>query len=146
MIDIGINLASETFNHDREQVVADAKSAGVEFIIVTGSCPTSNECARTLAQQHANFARGTVGIHPHHADSVTSSTFQDIKSQAQDSMVVALGETGLDFCRNRSTPQKQEWAFEQHLEIAAELQLPLFLHQRDAHERFLPLIKANCNT
>lgn len=142
MIDIGINLGNEAFDHDRDQVVVEAQKNGIEFIIITGSCPASNDFAPKYAAQHPNFARATVGIHPHHADKVTTQTLETIKLQLNDPFVVAVGETGLDFFRDISDRKKQESAFESHLEMAILHNKPLFLHQRDAHSRFLPIIKA----
>lgn len=142
MIDIGINLGNDSFDHDREQVLIDAKNAGVEFVIITGSCPESNAFAPKYASQHQTFARATVGIHPHHASMVTANTMQTINEQLTHPMVVAVGETGLDFFRDISDRQKQEAAFESHLELAITHNKPLFLHQRDSHSRFLPIIKA----
>ena len=142
MIDIGINLANESFNHDRDTVIKDAKEHGVQFMIITGSCPKSNHQAQAIAEQIPLFARSTAGIHPHHADNVTENTMIDVKNCLSNPLVHAVGETGLDFFRDISDRRKQQEVFEAHLELAIETQLPLFLHQRESHTTFLPIIKA----
>ena len=142
MIDIGINLANESFHKDREQVITDAQEANVRFIMITGSCPASNHKALQLAEEYPNYARATAGIHPHHADQVNAETLKDVASCLSHRMVHAVGETGLDFFRDISDRKKQQQVFEAHLELAIQHQLPLFLHQRDAHSAFLPIIKA----
>lgn len=84
----------------------------------------------------------TVGIHPHEADSWGNESNQRLASLAMHPQVVAIGETGLDFNRNYSEPKNQERAFEQQLELAATLKRPLFLHQRDAHQRLQAILKS----
>lgn len=142
MIDIGINLANEAFDIDRAQVIERAQAAGVEFLILTGSCLESNEQTAAFAQHYPDYIRATVGIHPHHADQVHSEMMAAIANQLEHPMVCAVGETGLDFFRDISDRHKQEAVFEAHIELAVQKRLPLFLHQRDAHSRFLPIIKA----
>lgn len=141
MIDIGINLGNEAFDHDRAQVIENAKEHGVEFIILTGSCLESNALTPAFARDHPDFARATVGIHPHHADMVTPEVIASVDEGLTDPMVVAVGETGLDFFRDISDRKKQEAAFIAHIELAIKHGKPLFLHQRDSHSRFLPIMK-----
>ena len=141
MIDIGINLASESFDLDREEVFQRGLDSNVIFSIITGSCPHSNAFASEFAQHHIEHARSTAGIHPHHADKTTQEHLASVQKLLKEPHVVAVGETGLDFFRNISCPKKQEEIFEAHLQFAVETQLPLFLHQRDSHKRFFPLIK-----
>ncbi|HBF07624.1 MAG TPA: hydrolase TatD [Gammaproteobacteria bacterium] len=141
MIDIGINLASDSFDNDREQVIQDGLEAGVSFFILTGSCPKSNTAVKAFAHKHSDITRATAGIHPHHADDVTNSVIADVRTHCEDPLVAAVGETGLDFFRDLSDRKKQQKAFEAHLQIAIELQKPIFLHQRESHDTFLPIIK-----
>jgi len=86
----------------------------------------------------------TVGVHPHEADNCNVETIPFLLDLARENpdLVVAIGETGLDFNRNFSTPAAQEKAFEAQLELAATLGLPLFLHERDAHQRQREILKA----
>lgn len=139
--DIGANLAHDSFDADRDQVLQRAAAAGVSRIVVTGSCVSSSRMALTLAQQHPGQLWATAGLHPHHASDFSEEALQAFRDCAQQPEVVAIGETGLDFFRDFSPREAQEHAFVRHLELAAEMRMPLFLHQRDAHERFLPILR-----
>jgi TatD DNase family protein len=140
LIDIGANLGHDSFDHDREQIILEAKAAGLSAIIVTGTSVASSEKAAELAAQHPGYLFSTAGVHPHDASGFTADTPDKLRALAQLSQVVAIGETGLDFYRNFSPPNAQEAAFAEQLALAVALQLPVFLHQRDAHARFLALL------
>ncbi|MGK0268068.1 MAG: TatD DNase family protein, partial [Paraglaciecola sp.] len=93
-----------------------------------------------LAQQYPNHLWTTVGVHPHDASQFTTQTIDDLRNLAKSTRVVAIGECGLDFNRNFSTPEQQCFAFEQQLKLACELGLPVFLHERDAFEVQIELL------
>lgn len=141
MIDIGANLSHESFQHDLEQVLESAKAAGLESIILTGTCIESSQNALALSKEHPDFLHSTAGLHPHEAKLFSNEVLGELKQIAQDSSVKAIGETGLDFNRDFSPRPQQEIAFTEQLALAAELNMPVFLHQRDAHKRFLPILK-----
>lgn len=140
MFDIGVNLTSSQFAKDRDEVVARAFAAGVNGMLLTGTNLHESQQALKLAQ-HYPHCWSTAGVHPHDSSQWQSSTEDEIIALANQSKVVAIGECGTDFNRNFSTPQEQERAFEAQLRIAAELQMPIFMHCRDAHERFLTLLE-----
>lgn len=141
LIDIGANLTHESFQHDYEEVLSAAAAAGVGHIMLTGTDLDNSRAALGLAQARPGMLSATVGFHPHVAASVSDEEFAAAAELAEDSHVVAVGETGLDFNRNFSPADAQLRVFEQHLELACALQKPLFLHQRDAHAEFLPLLQ-----
>ena len=141
LIDIGANLSHESFRDDFDQVIERAKTAGIEKLILTGTDTSSNQRAIELCQLYPDYLFSTVGLHPHEADNYTNELLADLREQAMHDCVKSLGETGLDFNRNYSSPKHQEHAFTEQLGLAAELNMPIFLHQRDAHERFLPILK-----
>ncbi|MGH8453374.1 MAG: TatD family hydrolase [Nevskiales bacterium] len=141
LIDIGANLAHDSFDADREAVLARARKAGVEAIIVTGSDADSARKALSLARAHPGFLYATAGLHPHHASALDDVTLQALGEIACAPETVASGEMGLDFFRDFSPRPMQEQAFERQLEMAAGIGKPLFLHQRDAHARFLPILR-----
>lgn len=141
LIDIGANLGHESFDHDLPQVLTDARAVGIEAIMVTGTSVTASEKALTLARAHPGFLFSTAGVHPHDATGFTRDTPQQLEVLAAQPEVKALGETGLDFNRDYSPRREQEYAFEAQLDLASGLGLPLFLHQRDAHERFMHILK-----
>lgn len=138
-VDIGVNLGARQFQTDLADVVARASGAGVETLILTGTSLSESEQLQHLAMTYRQYV--TVGVHPHHASSWTSDSAALLRQLAQLPRVCAVGECGLDFNRNFSTPTEQEQAFAGQLGVAAELSMPVFLHCRDAHERFLQLLK-----
>lgn len=141
LIDIGANLAHDSFDQDRDAVLARAIAAGVGTIVVTGSCVASARSALALAHAHPGFLYATAGMHPHHAADLDDAALADFRELAGDPAVLAMGEMGLDFFRDLAPRPVQEQAFQRQLELATELGKPLFLHQRDAHERFLPILR-----
>jgi TatD DNase family protein len=140
MFDIGVNLTSSQFAKDRPAVVDRARAAGVTGLLITGTDLPESQAASELAQQHAGFCWSTVGVHPHHASSWDHRAADQIRELASLTQVAAIGECGLDFNRNFSTPEQQEAAFSAQLALAAELAMPVFLHCRDAHARFAALL------
>ncbi len=141
MIDIGANLTHESFDKDRKQVIQSAVNAGVRTMIVTGSTESCSQKAFELTQEYPEHLYSTVGVHPHHADEYTGETEDLILQLIQHDKVVAIGETGLDYFRDISPREAQVFSFEQHIKLAIETGAPLFLHQRDAHKDFYPIIK-----
>lgn len=139
MFDIGVNLTSSQFAKDQPQVIARAQAAGVAGMLITGTNLHESQQAQQLAQRYRG-CWSTAGVHPHDSSSWTEETGLAIRALAVLPEVVAVGECGLDFNRNFSTPQAQEHAFSAQLALAAELNMPVFLHCRDAHERFLALL------
>ena len=140
LVDIGANLAHESFAHDLEAVLARARAAGVETIVVTGSSADSNEQALQMARRHAGLYC-TAGLHPHHAEDWTETLGERLLELALEPKLVALGECGLDYFRDLSPRPQQRAAFIAQLEIAIRCGKPLFLHQRDAHADFLAILR-----
>jgi TatD DNase family protein len=141
LIDIGANLAHDSFDADRDAVLARARQAGVGTIIVTGSDAESAYRALQLARAHPGFLYATAGLHPHHAARLDDTTLAALNAVAQAAETVATGEMGLDFFRDFAPRPVQEQAFQRQLEMAAAIGKPVFLHQRDAHARFLPILR-----
>lgn len=141
LIDIGANLAHDSFDEDRDAVLQRADHAGVTRIIVTGSSEQSNRSAVALAEAHPGVLHATAGVHPHHASDYDADSADQIRQLATDGKVVAIGECGLDYFRNFSPRDAQLSAFQSQLDIAAETGLPVFLHQRDAHDDFVEILE-----
>ncbi len=141
LIDIGANIAHDSFDEDRADMMQRAADAGVDRIIVTGSSDESNVRAAELAEQSPGVLFSTAGVHPHHASDYTDSSDALIRSLIQKDVVVAVGECGLDYFRNFSPREAQLDAFKRQLNIAKESGLPVFLHQRDAHDDFVELLE-----
>lgn len=145
LIDIGANLTHESFSHDFAAVVAAARSHAVGHIILTGTDLESSNAALQLARTD-NFFSCTAGFHPHVASSCGAPELAHIAELALHPELVAIGETGLDFNRNFSPQDIQCEVFEKHLQLAALLGKPLFLHQRDAHDAFIDLLASYRNS
>jgi TatD DNase family protein len=141
-IDIGVNLTGSSFKKDISQVIDRAQQAGVEQLIVTGTNILHDEQAIRLTEQYESVCFSTVGLHPHHASDYCRDLGSELRDMLKHQNVVAVGECGLDFNRNFSTRKEQIRAFEAQLEMAIEIQKPVFLHQRDAHEDFVSIIKS----
>ena len=140
MIDIGVNLTNKRFDKDLETVIANAKEVGVQQLIITGTNLLESEHALKLAKTYPDFLYSTAGVHPHDAKTFNNETYNQLKALASQPEVKAIGECGLDFNRNYSTSKDQEYAFIQQLELAVECQLPVFMHERDANQRFIELL------
>lgn len=140
LIDIGANLAHDSFDHDREAVLARAAAADVDVIIVTGSSKRSSLDALGLCRQFRGRLFSTAGVHPHHARDWSADDKTWMLDLSRQTEVVAIGECGLDYFRNFSSHEDQESAFRAQLEIGADTGLPIFLHQRDAHDRFRHIV------
>lgn len=141
LIDIGANLADDSFDKDRAEVIERAHQAGVTRLVITGSDAQSNQQAIEMARQYPGQCYATAGLHPHHAQDWNQQLAADIEQAAANEQIVAAGEAGLDYFRDISPRDQQRQAFMQQLEIAVRHQLPVFLHQRAAHEDFLAILR-----
>jgi TatD DNase family protein len=141
LIDIGVNLAHDSFDADRDAVMQRAAAAGVRQMIVTGASVEGSRKAIELARAHPGRLFATAGVHPHHAADLTEAALAELQDLARESEVVAAGECGLDYFRDFSPRDLQRRAFGWQLEVAASTGKPVFLHQRDAHDDFLAILR-----
>ena len=149
-VDIGINLMHPSFDKDREEVIKNSLEAGVEICIITGtSVKTSQEAAAYINQPGIRYGEGispfsklyfTAGIHPHEAKTFDHESLKPLRDLVRKG-AIALGECGLDYNRDYTPRPLQRRCFEKQLELAAELGMPLFLHERDAFEDFSAMLK-----
>jgi len=141
LVDIGLNLGHDSFDADRAAVVDRAHAAGVQRMVVTGASLEGTQRALDVVRQWPDTMRCTAGVHPHHATELFEPGAEEkLRTLIQQPEVVAGGECGLDFFRNFSPQDIQILGFEKQLEVCAEYQLPVFLHQRDAHTDFLKVL------
>lgn len=140
LVDIGINLAHDSYDHDRGEVIARALAAGVARMVVTGSSLDSTARAIELCRHYPGLMRATAGVHPHHAEGFEPGHGALLAELMADPMVTSAGECGLDYFRNFSCPKAQRDAFARQLEIAVAARKPVFLHQRDAHADFMAIL------
>lgn len=143
LIDIGANLTHDSFDRDRADVIERARAAGVTRMIITGASREGSPQAAELAAQYPGSFYATAGIHPHHATEYDDAVDRMLRELADRADVVAVGECGLDYFRNFSPADVQREAFAAQLRIAVDIQKPVFLHQRDAHDDFVAIL-GNC--
>jgi TatD DNase family protein len=141
LIDIGVNLTHESFRHDLPDVLHRAHKAGVQRMVVTGTSVPGTREALALHATYPDRLFATAGLHPHHASDFTTAAAASLRELAGQPGIVAIGECGLDYFRNFSPREAQLAAFAGQLEIAVALQLPVFLHQRDAHADFIAVLR-----
>ncbi|WP_296560976.1 TatD family hydrolase [Pigmentiphaga sp.] len=144
LVDIGVNFHSGQLMPLIAQLLERARAANVTQILATGTSVASSRLALELARANPGTVFATAGVHPHGAKSFDASTFRELTALWACPEVVAVGECGLDYNRNFSTPQAQRMAFEQQLSVAVETGKPLFLHCRDAfidfHDMLAPVM------
>jgi TatD DNase family protein len=136
-----VNLAHDSFDADRDAVMHRAAAAGVVQMVVTGSSEDATRKAIELSRANPGVLYATAGVHPHHAADLTADTLPTLHELARAPDVRAVGECGLDYFRDFSPRDLQRRAFGWQLELAKELGKPVFLHQRDAHEDFLAILR-----
>lgn len=142
LIDIGVNLGHASFNTDRKKVIESAFAAGVSKMISTGTSVKSSREAHDLASRFPENLYSTAGVHPHNAKNCNNETIKELRDLANYKEVVAIGECGLDYNRDFSPRPLQDRWFEAQIELACELKMPLFLHERDAHTRFVEILSS----
>lgn len=140
LIDICFNFAHSAFREDGEAVLQRAGEAGVTRMLVTGSTLEDSATCIELAETYPDRLYATVGTHPHYASQWHAGAPARVRELAGHPKVKAIGEAGLDFNRNYSTEAEQVRAFTAQLELAVALQLPVFMHEREARPRFVEIL------
>jgi TatD DNase family protein len=142
LIDTHCHLADSAFEPDRAAVLERAWSAGLSRIVVIGESPTSADAALALAAGDSRIL-ATAGIHPHDARTWDSEVESWLRTRLNDPRVVAVGEMGLDFHYDHSSPADQHRAFEAQLGLAAEAGKPAVIHAREADEDVAAILTAH---
>lgn len=140
LIDTHCHLDFPEFDKDRDEVARRAKNEGIGYIINIGSGLSASEKALELARFY-DFIYATVGIHPHEADKFDERARARIQELVEKDKVVAIGETGLDYYKNYSQAENQKILFTYLVRLAANLGLPLVIHNRQAEEDTLRILK-----
>lgn len=141
MIDSHAHYNDEQFDHDRDEIIRRAVESGVTHIINAGSNISSSRMSIELSKRHeAVFA--AVGVHPHEASSCGEDTIETLKTLASAPKVAAIGEIGLDYHYDYSPRETQREWFAKQLELALELNMPVIIHDREAHRDVLDAVKA----
>jgi len=141
LIDTHAHLQWPAFDEDREKVIERAFAAGLSTIVSVGYDLNASREAVQIANDHENIY-AVVGIHPHNAKTMTASMLNSVRELAQNTKVVAIGEIGLDYYRDLSPRARQKEAFGQQILLAKELDLPIVVHDREAHNDVLEVIRS----
>ncbi|MCJ7934798.1 MAG: TatD family hydrolase [Chryseobacterium sp.] len=135
-IDIGINLTNKQFYNEHDEIINRALDSGVEHIILTGTSVRGSRTSAEIAEEYPEILFSTAGIHPHDATSFAPENIRELRTLLKKDHVVSVGECGLDFDRDFSPRPIQEKCYQAQLELAIEVDKPLFLHERSAFKRF----------
>jgi TatD DNase family protein len=142
VIDTHCHLADAKFRGEVEAAIERAHQAGVVQMVTVGAIGTIENDRLTveIAERHKNvFA--AVGVHPHDAKDCTAARIAGLRELARSKKIVAIGESGLDFHYMHSPAEAQEVSLRKHLELAAELELPIVIHCRDAETRLVEIVR-----
>jgi TatD DNase family protein len=140
LIDTHCHLTFEGLAENVAAVIERSKAAGVTGWITVGTDPQHNRKAIELAERFENMY-AAVGIHPHDAKTVTADILKELRELTHSNKVVAIGETGLDYHYNFSSHDEQRKVFAEHLKIAAELNLPVIIHCREAFDETMEILE-----
>jgi TatD DNase family protein len=144
LVDTHCHLDFPDFNQDRDQVVSRSLDAGIVYLINVGSSLQNSRQSVALAESF-DCVYAAVGIHPHDADGAQAGSVDAVRLLAQRSKVVAIGEIGLDYCKNYSDPKNQMPLFVSLAGLAKDLGLPVIVHSRDAQDDTLKVLRdASC--
>ena len=141
LIDSHSHLEMPDFRKDLETVIQRAKESGVEYIFTVGT--EKKDWMRALEIAHSNpSVYAVLGVHPHNAKEIDEETYPTLRKLCRDEKVRAYGEIGLDFYRNLSPRDVQLKRFREQIVLAKELRLPIVVHDREAHEETLEVLKS----
>jgi len=140
LIDSHTHLEMPEFTQDIRDVIQRAKDNGIDYILTVGINIESCKQAIALAEED-EFIYAILGIHPHNTKDIDEATYSLLRKLTQHDKVCALGEIGLDFFRNLSPQEVQTKRFREMIALARELKLPLVVHDRNAHQEILSILK-----
>lgn len=140
LVDTHCHLDFPDFDKDRDEVIKRAKSKGIDYIINIGSSLEGSRRSLELSEQY-DFIYATVGCHPHEADRFDKEMQDSLRELARNDKAVAIGEIGLDYYKNYSKIENQKSLFISLVELAKDLGLPLVIHNRQAQNDTLKILK-----
>ncbi len=141
LIDSHSHLEMPEFKKDLDEVIQRAKESGVEYIFTVGTDKKDWKRALEIAQSYPSVY-AILGVHPHNAKEIDGETYPALRKLCRDEKVKAYGEIGLDFYRNLSPRDIQLKRFREQVELAKELRLPIVVHDREAHQETLEVLKS----
>ncbi len=140
IFDTHAHYDDERFDEDRDALLKQLHQDGISYILNAGASPESLEACIELSDKYP-FIYAALGIHPHDADKMNEDLINKIRILSKKEKVVAIGEIGLDYYYDNSPRDIQKYWFERQIELAKELRLPIIIHDRDAHEDTINILK-----
>jgi TatD DNase family protein len=140
LIDTHCHLDDERLIGEENAILQRCKEAGIEICVTIGTDENTSAAAAAISKRHPGTVFHTIGAHPNEADRFNETVLREIERLARDTNPVAIGEIGLDY-HHSSDRQKQAALFERMIALARELNLPIVVHDRDAHEDIYKVIK-----
>lgn len=138
--DTHAHFDDEKFDENRDTLIEEMHSNGVDYIINVGADIKSSQKSMELAEKY-DFIYAAVGVHPHEVENMTDGDIDKLRKFAEYEKVVAIGEIGLDYYYDFSSRDKQRYWFERQLKLAYELNLPVSIHSREAAKETFDIIK-----
>ncbi len=144
LVDTHCHLDMAAFQNDRKAILHTARAHGIGAVITIGIDLQSSRDAIRIAQQH-QMVKATVGVHPHDVGNIDGSIIEEISEliDKRRDKIVGYGEIGLDYVKQYSSPEIQRHYFQQQLVLAKNHKLPVIIHDREAHDDILDILKAN---
>ncbi|WP_088188640.1 TatD family hydrolase [Desulfosporosinus sp. FKA] len=140
--DTHAHLDDEVYEEDFQDVLERIKSSGISRVTNVGYDLPSSKRSVQLAQNY-DFIYAAIGIHPHNAEEFSDDVMAQLQALAQQPKVLAWGEIGLDYYRDLSPRAIQQEVFVQQIDLANKVGLPIVIHDRDAHQDVLEIVKAH---
>jgi TatD DNase family protein len=140
LIDTHCHLTFDVLARDIDAILARSIAGGVTEWVTIGTDLQENRKAIEFAERFEGMY-AAIGIHPHDAKTVTAEIFEELKKLAQHKKVIAIGETGLDYHYDFSPREEQRKVFAEHLKIAAESNLPVIIHCREAFDETMQILE-----
>jgi len=141
LIDTHCHLDFPEFDADRDEVIRRAQDNGIEYFVNIGSSLEGTKKSIELSKKY-DFIFATCGVHPHEADKFNAQDNKELIALAKSNKVVAIGEVGLDYFKNYSRAENQRPLFSSLVKLAKDLDLPLVIHNRQAQDDTLKILKA----
>lgn len=139
LFDSHAHIDDSRFDQDRDQIIERAKESGLSYILNPGADLATSVKAVNLAEKYS-MVYGAVGVHPHDVKDMDEDTIEVLRSLCSKEKVVAVGEIGLDYYYDHSPREAQRKWFERQIQLAKEVQLPIIIHDRDAHQEVFDIL------
>lgn len=141
LFDTHAHLSDEKYDEDRNEIIQKSYDEGVRLILNTAADMDSTRKGLLLSDKYS-YIYSSVGVHPHEAEKMTEKDYEELKELSKKPKVVAIGEAGLDYFYDHSPRDIQKYWFARQIGLAKETGLPIIIHDRDAHEDTIDVMKS----